>query len=238
MAWTPLAERYLYLSVAVWAISMVMLFQYAVTRPRLAPIAKAAVLLVVSVFFIASFHRALQWTDNQRLWADTYRKFPHNGKVLYKYGEALGGDAGLPYFKEAVAIAPDDQWKDYSLLALAAHAVSIKRYAEARADIDRALGIRAVPENYYRSANILMQMKGLSRKEKDALYRKCIEYYNAAYAKKKDPQALYRIGNLYLSLKEKEQARHFFMEIVNRFPTASVAKLARLRLDGLREGHS
>jgi tetratricopeptide (TPR) repeat protein len=239
MAWTPLAERYLYLSVAVWAVAMGMLYQYGVTlRPRLIPIARGAVLLLICVFFVASFHRDMQWTDNKRLWADTYQHSPQYGKVLYKYGEALGGDAGVPYFKEAVASVPDDQWKDYSLLALAEHAVSIKKYPEAKAYIKRALGIRATPENYYRSIAILMQMKGLSPPERDALSRKCIEYYNAAYAESKDPMALYAVGNLYLDLKEKANARYCFKEILNHFPLTAYARLARVRLDGLAKEHS
>jgi protein O-mannosyl-transferase len=238
MAWMPIAERYVYLSVAVWAISMVRLFQYAVTkRPRLAPVAKTTVLLVMSMFFVGSFHRALQWTDNQRLWADTYRKSPHNGKVLYKYGESLGGAAGVPYFKAAVATAPDDQWKDYSLLALAAHAVSTNRYAEARAYIDRALGINATPENYYRAVGILMRMKDLNPMERDALLRQCIEYYNAAYAKQKDPMALYAMGNLYLELREKAHARFCFKEILDHFPLTAFARHARLRLGGSQNEH-
>jgi protein O-mannosyl-transferase len=79
MTWTPIAERYLYTSVALfaplaaWLVIRLRAFLAENSRRRI-DLAVAALLLV---FFATTLHRTWIWQDNQRLYADTVVKSPN-----------------------------------------------------------------------------------------------------------------------------------------------------------------
>jgi tetratricopeptide (TPR) repeat protein len=91
MTWTPIAERYLYTSVALFAP----LFSYLILRLRMhvavqvrrrLDIMVAAILLV---FFATTLHRAWIWQDNLRLYQDTVAKSPNLAAAKTELASAL-----------------------------------------------------------------------------------------------------------------------------------------------------
>ena len=78
MTWAPLAERYLYTSVALFA--PLAAFLLVRLRAFSSPVAwnpgRLAMLFLLTVFFGTTLHRAWVWQDNLRLYADTVAKSP------------------------------------------------------------------------------------------------------------------------------------------------------------------
>jgi len=78
MAWTPIAERYLYASLAFWApVVAVLGWQWLNQLNMLQPRMRSAVFsLLLIPFFVTTAHRAWIWQDNLRLYSDTVTKSP------------------------------------------------------------------------------------------------------------------------------------------------------------------
>jgi len=79
MTWTPLAERYLYTSVALFApfaAWLVLRLRSALSESARRPWDMAMLVLLV-VFFGTTLHRAWIWQDNLRLYQDTVAKSPN-----------------------------------------------------------------------------------------------------------------------------------------------------------------
>lgn len=91
MTWTPLAERYLYTSVALFAPVFAFLVLHlrtlvAVPARRRLDLALVTLLLV---FFATTLHRAWIWQDNLRLYRDTVAKSPGLGAAKTELASAL-----------------------------------------------------------------------------------------------------------------------------------------------------
>ncbi|PKN13756.1 MAG: hypothetical protein CVU69_00865 [Deltaproteobacteria bacterium HGW-Deltaproteobacteria-4] len=91
MTWTPLAERYLYTSIALFAP----LLAFLVIRLRTlvsAPLRRRcdlALALLLLVFFATTLHRAWIWQDNLRLYQDTFAKSPDLVSIKTELASAL-----------------------------------------------------------------------------------------------------------------------------------------------------
>lgn len=91
MTWTPLAERYLYTSVALFAPLGAFLFLrlntlVSVPVQRRCNLALAFLLLV---FFASTMHRSWIWQDNLRLYQDTFAKSPDLASIKTELASAL-----------------------------------------------------------------------------------------------------------------------------------------------------
>jgi tetratricopeptide (TPR) repeat protein len=91
MTWTPLAERYLYTSIALFAplaAFLVVHLRTLVTAPLRRRCDLALVLLLL-VFFGTTLHRAWIWQDNLLLYQDTLAKSPNLAPVQTELASAL-----------------------------------------------------------------------------------------------------------------------------------------------------
>lgn len=86
IAWTPYAERYVYIALGFVMPVVVVLITRLTTRPRLCLFVST---VLVVVMFSATVHRSWQWTTNESLWADTVKKSPLSEKSWNNYGVAL-----------------------------------------------------------------------------------------------------------------------------------------------------
>ena len=78
MAWTPIGERYLYVTIALVApLVAILIFQ---RRTQFVPVRKrwtvGVLTLLLTIFFATTMHRAWIWADNVRLYTDTSAKSP------------------------------------------------------------------------------------------------------------------------------------------------------------------
>jgi tetratricopeptide (TPR) repeat protein len=88
IAWTPYAERYVYLALGFVLPAVVFYARQIKLEVRYV----LAGLLIVSLLFLSiTSHRSWQWRTNQTLWADTAQKSPLCEKALNNYGVVLCG---------------------------------------------------------------------------------------------------------------------------------------------------
>lgn len=86
IAWTPYAERYVYLALGFVLPAVVF---YARKIKVDARCVVSGLSIVVLLFLSITSHRSWQWRSNQTLWADTTQKSPLCEKALNNYGVAL-----------------------------------------------------------------------------------------------------------------------------------------------------
>lgn len=91
MAWTPLAERYLYASVALFAplAAFIILRLRTLVSVAVKRRCNLALALLLMVFFATTLHRSWIWQDNLRLYQDTLAKSPNLAPVQNELASAL-----------------------------------------------------------------------------------------------------------------------------------------------------
>jgi len=225
VAWTRFAERYLYLSVPLICLFSGDLFYKNCLRfPEKVRVIKTIAFLILIFFCFASIQRVNIWRDRKSLWADTLKKNPTNGKVLYKYGSVLGGKKGLPYFKRAVEHSKDSEWRDFSLLILAREETNNFNYNKAYDLIREAIEINPERQNCYKAAGILrriIKVKHLAESKYTSLEIKC---YNLAYEKSPNPEDLLKLIQIFDSLNDEDNIKKYTMLLKKKFPTSKPAK--------------
>ena len=79
MTWTPIAERYLYVSIAFLAPMVGLSALWICNRIRLVSLRQVRYILIIVliIFFTTTLHRSWIWQDNFRLYADTVKKSPN-----------------------------------------------------------------------------------------------------------------------------------------------------------------
>ena len=109
---TPWAEHRAYLALPGLAVAVAALLEPALKlHGRKGWAARAAVLTIIALFALGSFHRAGQWAGQTRLLADAARKGPES-PVAWSF---LAADAqarrdcrrALPFLAQALTLAPD-----------------------------------------------------------------------------------------------------------------------------------
>ena len=225
VAWTRFAERYLYLSIPVICLfAGDLYYQNRMRYPEKVRIIKIIAFAILIVFSFGSIQRINVWKNKESLWEDTYKKNPTHGKVLYKYGSALGAQKGLPYFKLAVEHAKDNEWRDFSLLIVARNEADNLNYDRAYELIQEALKINSERQNCYQAAEILKKVlndKGL----KDDKYGKLlINCYHLAYKKKPRSEDLLNLIQIFESLNDEKNIKKYSILLIKKFSGSRAAK--------------
>jgi len=209
MAWTPLAERYLYTSLALFA-PMVSFFIFRWST-QLEPIMRrrisyASVSLLL-ILFISTLHRAWIWQDNLRLYADTVDKSPDFAPAKAELASALLRK-GRAEESEAIltAMQRDDSTSDYLVDDLTLAQVLMNH-----GELDKARGILlphldAKSKKYYDLLQALLRINDfrIGKTETSSL-RMTIQRESLFWLKEQKtlrPSAFldYRIGKMQLAM--------------------------------------
>lgn len=219
VAWTSVAERYLYFPSVGFSILAVLLLSAVFSRvPRPTLALSAAVLAVCGWFFVGTYFRNLVWQEPLLLWEDTVRKSPEFPIARNEYGIALMGakryDEAKQQFEKAIELG----YRAKPLENLALMATYIDHdHQEAEKLLTRAIddgGQR--PGLYSRLAtNYVWQAGTEPDTNPNELFRHAIKLYEQAFAHHGDPVVLYRIGQLYIRLGEYDKARSFFQQAID-----------------------
>ncbi|OGU15518.1 MAG: hypothetical protein A2076_12675 [Geobacteraceae bacterium GWC2_53_11] len=103
IAWTPFAERYLYLTTAFLVLGLVGIFE---DWQRKCPVVlKSAFVIVICGFALGSFQRTLLWNDLQAFFEDAVAKSPEFGSIYYSLGGVLMQKYQIDRAAEAFATA-------------------------------------------------------------------------------------------------------------------------------------
>ena len=87
-AWTPYAERYLYIASAFIIISIVVYLYGTPTRARI-KLSAAVIMIILSTMFFSTLARSITWQSDLKLYKDAVEKTPTSRELRVSYGELL-----------------------------------------------------------------------------------------------------------------------------------------------------
>lgn len=226
VAWTPLAERYIYLSAAFVAAGIAPLLIHfgRVLGPKIGPLLLA--ILLASAASVTA-QRTLIWQDNHLLFADTLQKNPDFAAAHNELGIALIEKGQTEEAEKVLREAIDSgKGKTNPLLYvnlssvylganefLRARQCLLKSFAELRNANPEVLKMLAkVSETSLRHADLL------EFPDREAFLEDMVKTYRAIYARNADASQLYRAGQLLLGLKRDAEAAVVFAEVVKKAP--------------------
>lgn len=229
MAWTPLAERYMYLTTIFFSTGMIALLLKIVANRKL-PLSPGVILIsaVLAVFGWSSFTRVLMWQDNYLLFADTVRKSPRFVPARNELASALLSKGRRDEAFEIIRnLDPPSGIRNWEVADLNKAKVLLSE--DRPDDASLLLGkIANTPGNHQREALLLL----INLADKELVAAK--DEVQATSAKKEmlgligiykriisSPFDHYRIGQLYLALEMRKDAQHYFENAANSAPIGS-----------------
>ena len=235
VTWTPIAERYIYLSSAFWSIGLAtLLFRFInLGRMQTVVISLVSTFLLFGSAFITS-NRNIQWQENINLYADTIKKNSDFTAINNEYAIALI-DAGQ--FAEAEKQLMDGINKPNNknpllYINLARIKIEQHNYEEARQVLSRSFVTKedAHPE-VLKMLSTVGEQRIMIGDEKDEsakriLIMDLLDTYTFIYKKTKSPHATYRYGQLALAIGLKNEARDAFASAYKEAPDSAHYKKA------------
>lgn len=234
VAWTPLAERYIYLPAAFLALGLVAAVQPVLDNRRVLPVAVSLLLFWAVPSAVASAQRSVLWQDKEALYADTLKKSPRFARLRNDYGVALlnnsRSDMALEQFREGQA-------KNGTYFALVNEARML--LMQGRPEEARTVLLKRYPEKAKLGVHGLKMLTHIEAKRlqqtaepflKTQITRELFEVHELLYQKTKDPFNLYRSGQIALRLGEKRKAQALFFRAYRRAPASAHYKSAAKKL--------
>jgi tetratricopeptide (TPR) repeat protein len=232
MTWTPLAERYLYIS----SLSSAMIVTYLISRVR-----EKVFILIMAIILIASAtvtaKRTIVWQRNLTLWEDTVRKSPDSAAARNDYAIALWRAGRLKEAKEQFLIASKlvgekDIATPMTNLALVDleegntyEGIKRLRSILESKNLDNRNRIKILKKLIYITEQKTLNLK--NNKESISLYRELVSYYGDLFKITHNGFYSYRLGQLHLALGEKKEAIEAFKEAVRLSPNEYFSPAAR-----------
>jgi tetratricopeptide (TPR) repeat protein len=232
LAWTPYAERYLYLSCAIWSAAIIWTGTALVRENRIRQsFFQAALWSILAIWGITTFQRTFIWHDDLSLWQETIQQSPDFGKALYKYGEALAGaghqEAGLQMIRRAADTAENRDFKSLALIYLGKQAVTEKKDNEALQYFQKALAIQPDRQSHEALAQFYNDLAPTDGS--DTNFQKALFHYEQVYKLTNDAFYLLLIGKMHLRHNPVE-AQKIFLKIIEKHPGSIYAEFARKHL--------
>jgi len=235
VAWTPFAERYLYIPAAPFVVGVVHVAAADVERWSLQRLSVVVLVLLLGFASWTVVARNLVWQNNLSLYQDTVRKSPDFAGARQHLAAAL-----REHGREEDALAllgqnPEEKGR-FALLSLASAHRRAGDYVAARASLLKLLEDPGDLE--FRVLDQLIQMTSdRARQIQDselrrASYQEVLEWLERMSERWPNGFVFYRIGRIHLILNNRMEARLAFAEAARRLPTdspyqAPAAKLAR-----------
>jgi len=230
VAWTPIAERYLYVSLIFFIPALLMVLTPLVQRLHISrQLLTIMIGVVLLVFSVGTNLRAFIWTNPVLLYGDTVAKSPMLADARVHYSKALIGDL---QYEEA-----ERQLTAGSAIATPAEMVTIeshfgflyevqKRFDEAVDHYEKSYELGS--ERKKREALkflIRLQSKRIAEAEgtekQVLLQREQLGYFQDYYSRVKDPHLLYRMGQVALNMGDDELAIEYFQNAIEKLPVGN-----------------
>jgi len=235
MAWTPVAERYLYAPAALFTIALIgIIFQLFKTAAleRFLPILLVVIIIMSAVVTVK---RNLVWQDNYLLFSDAVAQSPDFARIRNELGIALAlrGES-----KEASRHFEQGKQMDKNYILPTINLANIK-FREG----NNVEAVKILEKTYKEKKNADLQiLKMLARvneknlaarknkSESKKIYMDLIETYQYIYTKEKEPYVAYRVGQLLLLQGESSKAARYFEAAYNGAADGDYFKLAAKKL--------
>lgn len=228
IAWTPYAERYLYLPTAFMILAILFyLGEKLSARPRLG---RLLVIVLLPLMAATTLARNLTWRTNYGILKDTVEKSPYfpNSRLLYASVLADRGelDAALDHARRSIGagmLGYDERAE-----------LCVAGILQTQGKTDEAIELTelVLKKRQGRSPAALLQLvslwkdkvTGADASEAAACNAKLLESYRLLYAQTKDPLLLYRMGGVSAALGRQEAARSYFRRSIDESPAGSDLK--------------
>jgi hypothetical protein len=239
MAWTPVAERYLYMPLAF----VVMVLVVCVARwsgrsgiPSTAVVALVALIIAASGY--VTYRRNLVWQHNLTLFQDCVAKSPDCAPAKNELARALQLSGK---YEEAKRIflnndVPDtDKFRIVSEINRANFMAADKDIEGAIAHLEQLHYSKSQPlyDQYLKTLLDLygkLQATKQDRASRRQLQLKQIELVKELQAHTGDPYLLYRIGQLYVTAKDMQNAAAYFQSAADKAPASAFYREPAQRL--------
>jgi hypothetical protein len=231
VAWTPFAERYMYLPSALFAVgvSALVLPSGKIFRGALILIT----FLVLSGFAYASLYRTVLWNDKLAFFQDSVAKSPKFGSVYYSLGSILlqKGDAGLAFqaFSTADILNKRHSMRNSIKAGLMGAKLAKGEFREVRNLFfkyfkDKESAPAEFLELLYLADN--KRMDSVSNNEKALLAADLLQTLSLLNQKRYDPFWFYRSGQLSLITGDKVKATDYFSRAYSLAPVDAYYRTA------------
>lgn len=231
IAWTPFAERYLYLPCTFFCMAAVLLLRLQRKETKTIALAVLSALCFGAAYM--TFDRCVLWQDNVALFADTVEKSPNSAAVKGQYAYALF-DAGRE--EEAIEIFREISPQNPQLVAInRAMALSWEGDLENSRNVlisileDPGVFETHILNNIIKLSD-MMADKVKTENQKNVLYQETLPWLERLYDLTGAPFFLYRRGIVYMKLGEKTKASDNFEQAFFEFQEDSIYKKPALKL--------
>lgn len=234
IAWTPIAERYLYAPLAFFAPALVGVLYGFCSRKNYKKL-QLALIAIIGVFVFLSVQRNIIWQDNFLLYKDTVAKSPNFSRVRNELGlaYALRGNNSEAYGQFSTSKNIDERYVP-TILNLANVRFAEGRYNEALAILVEAERAKTISRrDLYRLKARIYEVKLLrdnSRSEQKSIIQKLIDCYVYLYNDALEPFVAYRCGQLLLMNGEGKRAAEMFLKAYNTSTDDAYYKSAAKKL--------
>lgn len=224
IAWTPYAERYVYVASPFAVLALLIGMRSYLRRLSSPLILRRVVLFSLGIMAAVTFHRNFIWRTNLSLFEDSVAKNPEFARTRGEYGIALAnegryeeaklqfrkaGELPSPYYNEKYAL-------NYAVILAAEGDFSgVEQVYDEVLRKTRGKSPRVYNHIYSFYSNRLLYAKGAERKK---IVEKLESFYLMEYQKFHNPHVFYRVGQLYLSIGEREKSRASFKEALRLLP--------------------
>lgn len=228
LAWTPVAERYMYVPCGPFVIGLVYAFAARLTLPAWQRVAIVLVFLLLGVGGWVTASRNIVWQDNLTLYQDAVRQSPDFAPAKNQLALALIAHNRHDEANEILASNKMSAEK-IATLNVAAALWDQGDYAAARGYLLQRLADNP-GDRETQILNMLVRMTSeyLNGVTDETLKRNGYKDILVWLERLKDLSATgfnyYRIGRIQLLLEDEVAAQHAFAEAAKRFPSDSIYK--------------
>ena len=223
IAWTPYAERYAYVPSAFIIVASVFYFGNKLQESR-AGVVKYGIPCLLVLLGLATLLRTIVWTSNLSLYGDTINKSPTFSNAWNEYAIALIHKGEFEKAKSALVSAGKlyrfeyDQKADLNIAGILV--------LQGREDEAMKLFDKIISKTHGKSSLVYEHvvahlydrlLKSKDSAEKRQICHDLVRYSPKLYALNKDPYILFRMGQIYFSLGERQNALNYYKQAYTEF---------------------
>ena len=236
MAWTPVAERYLYMPTALFALGWV---AWAATcqKPKYIDVFKVLMISCVIVWAGMTIQRAKLWSDPVALTEDTVEKSPNflpARRDLASYYLAMGEKEKGQRLLESVRQSAGSGNFALADVSMARSLAEEGQFDEAHRILSTTL--KTPGKQFVKLVNTLITLnhKRLANapdmQAKEDIYRENVMLLERLTQRSSDPFVDYRLAKEYLAIGDHERARSLFDSVYRRAPSSAYYREAARKL--------
>lgn len=219
LTWTVVAERYLYLPSAFFAVALAGSADLAVQRlPQIKRAFVPAASLILAVFALGTAQRTQVWQSNLALFEDTVEKTPDFGMLRNELAVALAKEERFAEAEKQLDIASTLEISDLVKGLVRRNRMLVGVHGKPPEEARRILKSdgRPLPSEetelllVLRNKDYATMWQVKDRKRKDLMASELIEINEVLFVRTGNAHYLYTSGQLCINLGEKKKAASFF----------------------------